>query len=64
MEDWAYFHRLISSARPADQLSRAAQSPGGDSAHPLGQTLVVTAGSGWAQRWGGQKEEIRPGDVI
>jgi quercetin dioxygenase-like cupin family protein len=32
--------------------------------HPLGQTLVVTAGSGWAQRWGGPVEEIRPGDVI
>ena len=32
--------------------------------HPLGQTLVVTAGCGWAQRWGGPREEIRPGDVI
>jgi len=32
--------------------------------HPLGQTLIVTAGLGWAQRWGGPKEEIRPGDVI
>jgi len=32
--------------------------------HPLGQTLVVTAGCGWAQRWGGPIEEIRPGDVI
>jgi quercetin dioxygenase-like cupin family protein len=32
--------------------------------HPLGQTLVVTAGCGWAQRWGGAREEIRPGDVI
>jgi quercetin dioxygenase-like cupin family protein len=32
--------------------------------HPLGQTLVVTAGCGWAQRWGGAVEEIRPGDVI
>jgi quercetin dioxygenase-like cupin family protein len=32
--------------------------------HPLGQTLVVTAGSGRAQRWGGPIEEIRPGDVI
>ena len=32
--------------------------------HPLGQTLVVTAGCGWAQRWGGPVEEIRPGDVI
>jgi quercetin dioxygenase-like cupin family protein len=32
--------------------------------HPLGQTLVVTAGCGRAQRWGGPIEEIRPGDVI
>jgi quercetin dioxygenase-like cupin family protein len=33
-------------------------------AHPLGQTLIVTSGLGWAQRWGGPKEEIRAGDVI
>ena len=32
--------------------------------HPLGQTLIVTAGFGHAQRWGGPIEEIRPGDVI
>ena len=32
--------------------------------HPLGQTLIVTAGCGWAQLWGGPIEEIRPGDVI
>jgi len=32
--------------------------------HPLGQTLIVTAGAGRAQRWGGPIEEIRPGDVI
>jgi len=32
--------------------------------HPLGQTLVVTFGLGWAQRWGGQIEEIRTGDVV
>jgi quercetin dioxygenase-like cupin family protein len=32
--------------------------------HPLGQMLIVTAGCGWAQRWGGPVEEIRPGDVI
>jgi quercetin dioxygenase-like cupin family protein len=32
--------------------------------HPLGQTLIVTAGHGWAQRWGGPVEEIRPGDVV
>jgi len=32
--------------------------------HPLGQTLIVTAGCGRAQLWGGPIETIRPGDVI
>jgi quercetin dioxygenase-like cupin family protein len=32
--------------------------------HPLGQTLIVTAGCGRAQRWEGPIEEIRPGDVV
>src|SRR5215211_6998088 len=32
--------------------------------HPLGQTLIVTAGAGRAQREGGGIEEIRPGDVV
>ena len=32
--------------------------------HPLGQTLVVTAGRGWVQQWGGQVQEIRQGDVV
>ena len=32
--------------------------------HPLGQTLVVTAGFGRVQRWDGPIEDIRPGDVI
>src|SRR5258705_12623650 len=32
--------------------------------HPLGQTLIVTAGRGLAQRWGGAIEDIRPGDVV
>jgi quercetin dioxygenase-like cupin family protein len=32
--------------------------------HPLGQTLIVTAGCGRAQRWEAPLEEIRPGDVI
>ena len=32
--------------------------------HPLGQTLIVTSGLGWAQREGGPIEEIRPGDVV
>src|SRR5437879_13144823 len=32
--------------------------------HPLGQALIVTAGCGLAQRWGGLIEQSRPGDVI
>jgi quercetin dioxygenase-like cupin family protein len=32
--------------------------------HPLGQTLVVTAGLGWVRKEGGDREEIRPGDVV
>jgi quercetin dioxygenase-like cupin family protein len=32
--------------------------------HPLGQTLVVTAGCGRVQRWGEPVQEIRPGDVV
>jgi quercetin dioxygenase-like cupin family protein len=41
--------------------------PGARSAwhtHPLGQTLIVTAGCGLVQSWGGPIEKIRPGDVI
>jgi len=32
--------------------------------HPLGQTLIVTSGTGRVQREGGPIEEIRPGDVV
>ena len=32
--------------------------------HPLGQTLIVTAGSGLVQSWGGPIREIWPGDVV
>jgi quercetin dioxygenase-like cupin family protein len=32
--------------------------------HQLGQTLIVTAGCGLAETWGGPVEEIRPGDVV
>jgi len=41
--------------------------PGARSAwhtHPLGQTLIITAGCGWVQQEGGPVEEVRPGDVI
>ena len=42
-------------------------TPGARSAwhtHPAGQTLIVTEGMGWVQQEGGEKIEIRPGDVI
>ena len=32
--------------------------------HPLGQTLIVTAGCGWAQQEGSPIQEIHPGDVV
>jgi quercetin dioxygenase-like cupin family protein len=32
--------------------------------HPLGQTLLITAGVGWVQSEGGPIEEVRPGDVV
>jgi quercetin dioxygenase-like cupin family protein len=41
--------------------------PGARSAwhtHPLGQTLIVTAGTGWVQQEGREKQKIKPGDVI
>jgi len=41
--------------------------PGARSAwhsHPAGQHLIVTAGVGRIQQWGGKIEEIRAGDVI
>ena len=61
--------------RPAVQAARPARvagasvtfEPGARTAwhtHPLGQTLIVTAGCGWVQREGGPVEEIRPGDVV
>jgi quercetin dioxygenase-like cupin family protein len=41
--------------------------PGARSAwpsHPAGQTLIVTAGPGCVQEWGGAKQELKPGDVV
>jgi quercetin dioxygenase-like cupin family protein len=47
--------------------ARVTFEPGARSAwhtHPLGQILIVTAGTGWIQQWGGPIEEIREGDVV
>lgn len=60
--------RLVDAPQPARIVSASVTfEPGARTAwhtHPLGQTLIVTAGCGWAQRWGGPVEEIRSGDVI
>jgi len=32
--------------------------------HPLGQTLIVTAGTGLIQQWGGPIQEMKQGDVV
>lgn len=59
---------LIKTEEPARvQGASVTFEPGARTAwhtHPLGQTLIVISGVGWAQRWGGPREEIRPGDVI
>jgi quercetin dioxygenase-like cupin family protein len=42
-------------------------APGARSAwhtHPAGQILIVTDGMGWVQEEGGEKREVRPGDVV
>ena len=59
---------LFQAADPArTQAASVTFEPGARTAwhtHPLGQTLIITAGCGRVQRWGGPVEEIRPGDVI
>lgn len=59
---------LFASTAPARAAGNAVTfEPGSRTAwhtHPLGQILIVTAGSGWAQRDGGPVEPIRPGDVV
>ena len=59
---------LFESAEPARVVGASVTfEPGARTAwhtHPLGQTLIITAGFGRAQRLGGPIEDIRPGDVI
>ena len=59
---------LYSAPAPARVISASVTfEPGARTAwhsHPLGQTLIVTAGFGRAQRSGGPIEDIRPGDVV
>jgi quercetin dioxygenase-like cupin family protein len=59
---------LFAAADPARVVAASVTfEPGARTAwhtHPLGQTLMVTAGRGCAQHWGGPIEDIRPGDVV
>jgi quercetin dioxygenase-like cupin family protein len=59
---------LFSVAEPARASgARVTFDPGARTAwhtHPLGQTLIVTAGTGWVQQHGGPVQEIREGDVV
>lgn len=59
---------LFSATAPARTAGASVTfEPGARTAwhtHPLGQTLIVTAGAGRVQREGGPIEEIRPGDVV
>jgi quercetin dioxygenase-like cupin family protein len=71
-DDWFTGAVRIDSLFSANEARRGAAAsvtfePGARTAwhtHPLGQTLIVTAGCGWVQREGDRVEEIRPGDVI
>ena len=70
--DWFTGTVRLNPLFKANAPARAAASsvtfePGARTAwhtHPLGQTLIVTSGCGWAQREGGPLEEIHPGDVV
>jgi quercetin dioxygenase-like cupin family protein len=72
LEDWftgaVRIDPLFQAPEPARASgARVTFEPGAHTAwhtHPLGQTLIVTAGLGWAQCEGGVVEEIRPGDVV
>lgn len=59
---------LFSPPEPARvAMSLVTFEPGARTAwhtHPLGQTIIVTSGSGWAQREGGSIEDIHQGDVV
>jgi 4-carboxymuconolactone decarboxylase len=59
---------LVEATAPSPlSVGRVTFAPGARSAwhsHPLGQTLIVTTGAGWVQQEGGEKQEIRVGDVV
>jgi quercetin dioxygenase-like cupin family protein len=71
-EDWFTGAVRIDPLFAANEARRSASAnvtfdPGVRTAwhtHPLGQTLVITAGCGWVQRQGGPFEEVHPGDIV
>lgn len=61
--------KMLADSKPPSRVSAGVVTfqPGARTAwhtHPLGQILIVTAGIGWVQQWGGPREEIRKGDVV
>ncbi len=60
--------RLFQAHEPARAAAASVTfEPGARTAwhtHPLGQTLIITAGCGWVQQEGGPVEEVHPGDVV
>jgi quercetin dioxygenase-like cupin family protein len=71
-EDWFTGAVRIDYLFAANEWRRGAAAsvtfePGARTAwhtHPLGQTLIVTAGVGWVQKEGGSVEEVHPGDIV
>jgi len=71
-EDWFTGSVRIDPLFDANEARRGAAAsvtfePGARTAwhtHPLGQTLIVTAGCGWIQKDGGPIEEVHAGDVV
>jgi quercetin dioxygenase-like cupin family protein len=71
-EDWFTGSVRIDPLFQANEARRGASAsvtfePGartGWHTHPLGQTLIITSGTGWVQREGGPKEEVHPGDIV
>src|SRR5881296_554415 len=59
-----YSKQMLRPAPPAQALPSSLVLAPLWHTHPLGQTLIVTAGCGRVQREGGPIEEIRPGDVV
>lgn len=59
---------LVEATTPSPlNAARVTFAPGARTAwhsHPLGQTLIVTTGAGWVQQEGGEKQEIKIGDVV